>query len=74
MKKTIYQVTNPFGNYEYEINIKEVDINYVINTITGNQFDTLEEAKKFIVKTYESKIEETIVMYKYLMINIEITK
>jgi hypothetical protein len=70
MKKTIYQVSNPYNGDEYEIYIEEYDINYVLGTEYENEFNTLEEAKAFIVKRYESIIES----YKNLMTNITINK
>ena len=74
MKKTIYQVINPFGGEEFEIDIEEVDINYIINTDRCYQFNTLEEAKEFIKKRYDYMIEDMIERYKILMINITINK
>ena len=74
MSKTIYQVNNPFGCGEYEIDIEQVDINYVINTDRGKEFNTLEEAKEFIIKLYEDMINETLERYKNLMSNIIINK
>ena len=68
MKKTIYQVMR-WGD-EYEIDIEEVDINYVINTDEITQFNTLEEAKQFIIERYEKSIE----WYANLIINIPINK
>lgn len=55
---------------EYEIDIEEVDINYVINTDEITQFNTLEEAKQFIIERYEKSIE----WYTNLIINIPINK
>lgn len=70
MKKTIYQVSNPYYGDEYEIYIEEYDVNYVLGTEYENEFNTLEEAKAFIVKRYESIIES----YKNLITNITINK
>jgi len=70
MKKTIYQVSNPYNGDEYEIYIEEYDVNYVLGTEYENEFNTLEEAKAFIVKRYESIIES----YKGLIKNITINK
>lgn len=70
MKKTIYQVSNPYNGDEYEIYIEEYDVNYVLGTEYENEFNTLEEAKAFIVKRYESIIES----YKNLITNITINK
>lgn len=71
MKKTIYQVSTPYyGDCEYEIYIEEYDINYVLGTEYENEFNTLEEAKAFIVKRYESIIES----YKGLIKNITINQ
>jgi len=71
MKKTIYQVSTPYyGDGEYEIYIEEFDVNYVLGTEYENEFNTLEEAKAFIVKRYESIIES----YKGLIKNITINK
>jgi hypothetical protein len=74
MKKTIYQVINPFQGDEYEIDITEVDINYVINTNRGYEFNSLEGAKEFIKKEYEYMVNDIIERYKILMINITINK
>ena len=70
MKKTIYQVSNPYNGDEYEIYIEEYDVNYVLGTEYENEFNTLEEAKAFIVKRYESIIES----YKKLIKNITINQ
>lgn len=72
MKKTIYQVSIPYyGEGEYGILIMEVDINYVLNSDDSDyrkEFDLLEDAKAFIVKRYESIIEN----YKIMMTNIKV--
>jgi hypothetical protein len=73
MKKTIYYVSSPYyGDGEYEILIMEVDINHVLETGDTSEyrqeFDTLEEAKAYIVKQYET----IIAWYQRRMTNINV--
>tara|TARA_R110000868_G_scaffold124450_2_gene329053 strand:- start:774 stop:1007 length:234 start_codon:yes stop_codon:yes gene_type:complete len=72
MQKTIYHVSIPYyGEGEYGILIMDVDISHVLNSDDSDyskEFEALEDAKAFIVKRYESIIEN----YKMLMTNIKV--